>query len=239
MANSALMSNAEAKVRVDLAAFYRLVAHFGMTDLIDTHISARLPGTADHFLINRYGVLFEEMRTKIKVVNRRDHETPLTTKQKVAKRLQAMMMTCRRRWKQEPTETLTNVRTMVMQVDEMVAKGLMSMLSQVVDRVITSQLETARSPPPVVVQAVSPSECDEVWYAKFGMAAGAVAGAAGVVGIQRCCRRRQTTKVMRDVGLQSQCTYLRNAERFKYLGARADYNEYEGRRIERERRHDD
>ena len=62
MANSALMSNAEAKVRVDLAAFYRLVAHFGMTDLIDTHISARLPGTADHFLINRYGVLFEEMR---------------------------------------------------------------------------------------------------------------------------------------------------------------------------------
>ena len=62
MANSALMSDAEAKVRVDLAAFYRLVAHFGMTDLIDTHISARLPGTADHFLINRYGVLFEEMR---------------------------------------------------------------------------------------------------------------------------------------------------------------------------------
>jgi len=184
-------------------------------------------------------VLFEEMRTKIKVVNRRDHETPLTTKQKVAKRLQAMMMTCRRRWKQEPTETLTNVRTMVMQVDEMVAKGLMSMLSQVVDRVITSQLETARSPPPVVVQEVAPSECDEVWYAKFGMAAGAVAGAAGVVGIQRCCRRRQTTKVMRDVGLQSQCTYLRNSERFKYLGARADYNEYEGRRTERERRHDD
>ncbi len=62
MANSALMSDAEAKVRVDLAAFYRLVAHFGMTDLIDTHISARLPGTADHFLINRYGVLFDEMR---------------------------------------------------------------------------------------------------------------------------------------------------------------------------------
>ena len=62
MTNSARMSDAEAKVRVDLAAFYRLVAHFGMTDLIDTHISARLPGTADHFLINRYGVLFEEMR---------------------------------------------------------------------------------------------------------------------------------------------------------------------------------
>jgi ribulose-5-phosphate 4-epimerase/fuculose-1-phosphate aldolase len=33
-----------------------------MTDLIDTHISARVPGTHDHFLINRYGVLFEEMR---------------------------------------------------------------------------------------------------------------------------------------------------------------------------------
>jgi ribulose-5-phosphate 4-epimerase/fuculose-1-phosphate aldolase len=51
----------EAQVRQELAAFYRLLAHFKMTDLIDTHISARVPGTPDHFLINRYGVLFEEM----------------------------------------------------------------------------------------------------------------------------------------------------------------------------------
>ena len=54
--------NAEAQTRRDLAALYRLVAHFRMTDLIDTHISARIPGTPDHFLINRYGVLFHEMR---------------------------------------------------------------------------------------------------------------------------------------------------------------------------------
>ncbi len=52
----------EASVRDELAALYRLVAHFRMTDLIDTHISARVPGTKDHFLINRYGVLFHEMR---------------------------------------------------------------------------------------------------------------------------------------------------------------------------------
>ena len=51
----------ELQVREELAALYRLVAHFRMTDLIDTHISARIPGTPDHFLINRYGVLFHEM----------------------------------------------------------------------------------------------------------------------------------------------------------------------------------
>lgn len=53
-------SEVEASVRRDLAAFYRLVAHFRMTDLIDTHISARIPDT-DHFLINWYGVLFHEV----------------------------------------------------------------------------------------------------------------------------------------------------------------------------------
>jgi ribulose-5-phosphate 4-epimerase/fuculose-1-phosphate aldolase len=54
--------NAESQVRYELAALYRLVAHFRMTDLIDTHISARVPGRDDHFLINRYGVLFHEMQ---------------------------------------------------------------------------------------------------------------------------------------------------------------------------------
>lgn len=52
----------EATVRRDLALLYQLIAHFRMTDLIDTHISARVPGSEDHFLINRYGVLFHEMR---------------------------------------------------------------------------------------------------------------------------------------------------------------------------------
>lgn len=57
-----LISEAEWKTRCDLAALYRLIAHFRMTDLIDTHISARVPGEDGHFLINRYGVLFHEMR---------------------------------------------------------------------------------------------------------------------------------------------------------------------------------
>ncbi len=52
----------EWQVRCDLAALYRLVAHFRMTDFIYTHISARLPGPEHHFLINQYGVLFHEMR---------------------------------------------------------------------------------------------------------------------------------------------------------------------------------
>jgi ribulose-5-phosphate 4-epimerase/fuculose-1-phosphate aldolase len=46
--------------RVDLAACYRIVAHFGWDDLIFTHISARVPGTHD-FLINPYGFMFEEI----------------------------------------------------------------------------------------------------------------------------------------------------------------------------------
>jgi ribulose-5-phosphate 4-epimerase/fuculose-1-phosphate aldolase len=48
-------------VRVDLAASYRLVAQFGWEDLVYTHITARVPGTQDHFLINPYGVFFDEI----------------------------------------------------------------------------------------------------------------------------------------------------------------------------------
>jgi len=51
----------EAELRVQLAACYRLVAHFGMDDLIYNHISARVPGPAHHFLINPYGLLFSEV----------------------------------------------------------------------------------------------------------------------------------------------------------------------------------
>ncbi|MDT0270996.1 class II aldolase/adducin family protein, partial [Streptomyces sp. DSM 44915] len=51
----------EARLRRELAAVYRLVAHFRMTDLIFTHISQRLPGPEHHFLINPYGLLFEEI----------------------------------------------------------------------------------------------------------------------------------------------------------------------------------
>lgn len=51
----------ERAVRIALAAAYRLVAKFGMTDLIYTHISARVPDSHDHFLINPYGWLFDEI----------------------------------------------------------------------------------------------------------------------------------------------------------------------------------
>lgn len=47
--------------RVDLALCYRLVAHYGLTDQIYTHISARVPGTEDRFLLNRLGPGFDEM----------------------------------------------------------------------------------------------------------------------------------------------------------------------------------
>ncbi len=47
--------------RVALAAAYRLVAHFGWDDLIFTHLSARVPGPEHHFLINPYGMLFDEV----------------------------------------------------------------------------------------------------------------------------------------------------------------------------------
>jgi len=48
-------------LRADLALCYRVVAHYGMTDQIYTHISARVPGAGDRFLLNRIGVGFDEM----------------------------------------------------------------------------------------------------------------------------------------------------------------------------------
>ncbi len=51
----------EWKVRVELAALYRLVALHGWDDMIYTHISARVPGPEHHFLINPYGMFFDEI----------------------------------------------------------------------------------------------------------------------------------------------------------------------------------
>jgi len=51
----------EWETRVDLAACYRLAAHYRMTDLIYTHISARVPGPEHHFLINAFGLLWSEI----------------------------------------------------------------------------------------------------------------------------------------------------------------------------------
>jgi ribulose-5-phosphate 4-epimerase/fuculose-1-phosphate aldolase len=56
-----LVSAAEWEVRVNLAAAYRLVALHGWDDLVFTHISARVPGPEHHFLINPYGMMFEEI----------------------------------------------------------------------------------------------------------------------------------------------------------------------------------
>jgi len=55
------VSDEEWALRVDLAACYRLVAHYGWDDLVFTHISARVPGPEHHFLINPYGMFFDEI----------------------------------------------------------------------------------------------------------------------------------------------------------------------------------
>jgi ribulose-5-phosphate 4-epimerase/fuculose-1-phosphate aldolase len=56
-----LVSAEEWQLRVDLAACYRLVALHGWSDLIFTHITARVPGPEHHFLINPYGLMFDEI----------------------------------------------------------------------------------------------------------------------------------------------------------------------------------
>ena len=72
------VSDEEWAVRVDLAAAYRLVSRYGWEDLVFTHISARVPGTADQFLINPYGLFFDEITASslIKI----DHEGNILTK---------------------------------------------------------------------------------------------------------------------------------------------------------------
>ena len=56
-----VVSEQEWQLRCDLAACYRLVAAHGWTDLIFTHLTARLPGPDHHFLINPYGLAFDEI----------------------------------------------------------------------------------------------------------------------------------------------------------------------------------
>ena len=56
------MTSAEAATRIDLAACYRLMAHYGMTDLIYNHVTACIPGTGhQELLINPFGYLYEEI----------------------------------------------------------------------------------------------------------------------------------------------------------------------------------
>lgn len=56
-----LVSTQEWQARCELAALYRLIAYYKMSDLIDTHISLRVPNEPEHFLINQYGIAFEKM----------------------------------------------------------------------------------------------------------------------------------------------------------------------------------
>ncbi len=58
----------ERELREDLACAYRLLAHFGMTDLVYTHLSVRIPGEGHRFLVNPYGLLFEEITASSLVV---------------------------------------------------------------------------------------------------------------------------------------------------------------------------
>lgn len=55
------VSAEEWNARVELAACYRLVAYFGWDDVIATHISKRVPGPDEHFLLNPFGLMFHEI----------------------------------------------------------------------------------------------------------------------------------------------------------------------------------
>ena len=59
--NYPVEAKTERQARINLAACYRLMAHFRMTDMIHTHISARVPGSHDEFLISPYGVMFDRV----------------------------------------------------------------------------------------------------------------------------------------------------------------------------------
>ena len=77
------VSAAEWEQRVNLAATYRLVAHYGWDDLIYTHISARVPGEDNHFLINPYGLTFDEITASSLVKIDLDGEIVMDTPFKV------------------------------------------------------------------------------------------------------------------------------------------------------------
>ena len=71
-----MVSAEEWQLRVDLAACYRLVALYGWSDLVFTHISARIPAPEHHFLINPYGLMFDEITAS--ATNASNRPTPST-----------------------------------------------------------------------------------------------------------------------------------------------------------------
>ena len=68
------MSGEEWQARCELAACYRLFVKYGWTDLIFTHLTVRVPGNADQYLINPYGLMFTEILMTIQM----DHGAPST-----------------------------------------------------------------------------------------------------------------------------------------------------------------
>src|SRR4051794_25294102 len=80
LAHLATELSVERKLRIDLAACYRLIALNGMDDMHATHISARIPGPDEHFLINPYGLLFSQVTAsnlvKIDLEGKVIEETP-------------------------------------------------------------------------------------------------------------------------------------------------------------------
>jgi ribulose-5-phosphate 4-epimerase/fuculose-1-phosphate aldolase len=75
------VSPEEWAARMELAACYRMIAHFRMTDWIYNHISSRVPGSHDHYLINPFGLLYEEVSAsnlvKVDVQGRLVEDVPL------------------------------------------------------------------------------------------------------------------------------------------------------------------
>ncbi|SMC30215.1 class II aldolase/adducin family protein [Polynucleobacter kasalickyi] len=72
------VSPQEWEARVNLAACYRLVAHYGMSDMMANHITLRVPGEEDAFLTNAYGLMYEEMTASS--LYKIDHEGKILTK---------------------------------------------------------------------------------------------------------------------------------------------------------------
>ena len=94
-ARQSTMSHEEWEVRKDLAAAYRLVALYDWEDLVFTHLSARVPGPEHHFLINPYGMLFDEITASSLVKVDRDGE--IVDPEATCGRQRAWVQPCRRR----------------------------------------------------------------------------------------------------------------------------------------------
>ena len=81
------MTDAEWQTRCELAALYHVVHHLGWTDLINTHMSARVPGEPDHFLINNYGEMFDEITASSLVQDGHGRQCPGDERQVQQRRL--------------------------------------------------------------------------------------------------------------------------------------------------------